>query len=253
MVFRHVLAGARVRALREVKGGVVVVVETPARSSAFETPTLDIELRGADAAAVGDVADMTVGQEAFTFVRRVNGADETASLADDVTLGPLRTAAGKAISMMKIASVARKVMQSTGATAVPSIDTLHAVRDRAVSAAERLLLEAGFRGRSPFWLRDGDDRTQAVELVSSRFNTALATSFHFRAYLLLGTTKKTPRNFRGLVGLVRGPVPGAAPGPALFGPLLAPLLGVDAAKVEEATVAHMREVLLPWLDAHRNA
>jgi hypothetical protein len=39
----------------------------------------------------------------------------------------------------------------------------------------------------------------------------------------------------------------------MFAPLLAPLLGVDAAKIEEALVAHVRDVLLPWLDAHRKA
>jgi hypothetical protein len=142
-------------------------------------------------------------------------------------------------------------MTAAAAAPAPSIEALHAVRDHAVGAAEPALIAAGFRGRSPPWLRDGARSTQAIALESSRFNTPLAASFTFHAFLQRGTTTNTPRNLRALVELLPEPVP--APRPAPFMPLLAPLVGLDPAKVAADTVAHVRDVPLPWFDAHRDA
>jgi hypothetical protein len=66
MVFRHLLSGAAVHRLTQTKGGLLIAEGTPGRASALDTPTSQIELRGAGLTDRPGSSTWLVEEEQFT-------------------------------------------------------------------------------------------------------------------------------------------------------------------------------------------
>jgi hypothetical protein len=250
MLWRHVFAGARVLAVETRPKLSVLVLETPRAAASVNSDTLRVELRNpGDLLRWHERYELIVAGGDFDFeaMPRDGGETERLTLPAGTELGRVQTDAGKSLSQMKLASVARPSIDA--ANGGPKPDVLQKVRDRVLDAVHEQLATAGFRGTTPVWVRNGVGCMQAVVLRDSRFNTRFMIGFWLEAALLRGETSETPRNFGALVAACAGPAGGERPPPKMFS--VAAFDPIDVAAMVHEAARYVRDVLVRWFDANR--
>ena len=166
------------------------------------------------------------------------------------TLGSVKTAEGKRVSPMKLASLGKA--SALAARGLVDTPVLHERRKEALAPLLTLLREAGLTGAGAFWSRSGPHVAEGVEIVHSRWNTCLGLAFHFRFCVRLADLRA--RRIRDVLSFHAGP---PAPG---FTCTSGAFLGNEAQEyqvtqgTDPVTLAadlcrDFRVHFLPWVDS----
>ena len=280
-VWSHVLRGAVLVSVRSGATSAALVFTSPSLRQGLATATVVVELvpSSPDALPVRvggpaleaegfsslPLADLTPSLLSVALVDPAASAQPcalTPSVDEDGravavmpllgswTLGSVKTAEGKRVSPMKLASLGKaSLLAARGLVDTP---VLQARKKEALAPLLTLLREAGFTGTGAFWARTGPHVAQAVEIVGSRWSTYLGLAFHLRFCVRLADLRG--RRIRGVLSFYAGP---PAPG---FACTSGAFLGNEAQEypvaqdTDPATLAaelcrDFRGQFLPWLDA----